>query len=659
MLPANLTFILNYPITCFSLFAFCTLLALGSNYFVIIRKYAEESAFLASLVFSLFLSFIVYVKNLDFYIMRYYWVFIALAGMCFSKRYHLLLLLLVSYAGSAVVHILLPADALPHPMWSYLLLTPPLMIIYYNLVSQSIWRQEKLMKNEASLRQKTEELDTILNTLNAMVAFKDNNNVYKKVNRTMGRFLGLTPEEAEGKSLYDLVHPDLAKTFHEEDMLVMKAGKASLNKLEIVASPATGKKVWLRYNKLPYIDENGEIAGVVFSADDVTEQVLAEIKIRESEERFRMIFENAPDGMALIENPTWRFIRVNKAYVEMLGFEEEEVLSLSPYDLVHPEDESHCRQLYHDVMFEGITHHTSEKRYIHKSGRIVHCSLSVFVVKENYLPKYMIVSLKDITLQKENDLRLKRYARQLEESNQNLQEFAYAASHDLREPLRTVVSYVQLLKRQLPDQHLSTSAEEFMQFVIGGAMRMENQIQALLEYSRVGKGELKLSRFDLKDAVENVCAGLKKQMIDNNAIVEAECLPKITGDRFQIEALFQNLISNAIKYRNPEKQPVIVITAQELEHYWQISVSDNGIGIEEEFLEKIFAVFRRLHNTREIPGTGVGLAICRRIVQRHGGNIWADATPGIGSTFHITLPKMIELNLLVATTHAASYSIQD
>ncbi len=637
--PPNAGFLIDYPVVNSLQFIAYTGVAIGSCYSDFLKKHLGNLAFAGSILFCLYLSYSVYESQLNFYIMRYYWVFIAVAGVCFSKRIHLILLLWVTYITTTIVHFVLPPEVIYYPMWSYVLFTPPLAFVFYTLVSQSIAKHEKLMESERSLRRKSEELDTILDTLNAMVAYKDSSNVLRKVNQAMANFMGMTKEEAEGMSLYDIVDPKLAREFHEEDKLVMKFGKPLLNRLEKIVSPQTKETLWFRTSKFPYLDENGQSTGVVFSSEDVTDQVQAEAKLRESEERFRMIFEYAPDGMALIDNSNWNFIKINRAFAEMLGYSESEIKLLSPFDIVHPEDVHICRDFYHEVTCGNLIHYISEKRYIHKNGKIVYGSLSVYVVREKGHAKYMIASLKDVTKQKESDIQLKHYARRLEESNQNLQEFAYAASHDRREPLRTVVSYVQLLKRKLPGEHLQGSTLEFMDFIIGGAMRMEMQIQALLDYSRVGKGELQVTNFDLKDAVERVCLGLRKQMIDNEAIVEVQDAPQISGDRFQIEALLQNLISNAIKYRSPQRKPHVIISAGSCDIYWKISISDNGIGIAEEFLDKIFAVFRRLHSQDHIPGTGVGLAICRRITQRHGGKIWAESQKGYGTTFHFILPK--------------------
>ncbi len=622
------------------------LYAAGSFYSNFLNKHLNSFAFYGSVIFCHYLTVLVYFTSLDFYIMRFYWVFMALSSICFSQKWKVLAILISGYAGTSVVHFLLPPEKIYYAIWSYIIMTPPLAFVFYYLVSQSIDRNKKLVENEHSLYLKTEELNTILDTLNAMVAYKDGNNVLKKVNHALAEFIGKPKQSIEVTSLYDLFEVETAREFHEEDLRVIRTGKPMMNKLEKITCPRTGQARWLRTSKFPFIGENGKIDGIVLSSDDVTDHILAEQKLRESEERFRMIFENAPDGMALIGHPAWHYIKINRAFTEMLGYTEAEILELSPFDIVHTDDHSICHQLYEDIVSSGIKHHASEKRYLHKNGKVVHCSLSVIVVQESGNPKYLIVSLKDITQQKENDLRLKHYARQLEESNQNLQEFAYATSHDLREPLRTVVSYVQLLKRQLPPEHLTGNTLEFMQFVIGGALRMDAQIQALLNYSRVGRGELNITGFDLKDAVGKVCQDLRKQMIDNHAVVEIMNSPEITGDRYQIEALLQNLISNAIKYRSPQREPVILIETSETALGWQISITDNGIGIDEEYLEKIFAVFRRLHNASDIPGTGVGLAICRRIVQRHLGEIWATSKPGAGTTFHITLPKILETGKL-------------
>ncbi len=237
-----------------------------------------------------------------------------------------------------------------------------------------------------------------------------------------------------------------------------------------------------------------------------------------------------------------------------------------------------------------------------------------------------------------NETRLLGYAKKLEESNHNLQEFAYVISHDLREPLRTISAYTQLLNRRLPPENQTQEIKDFSHFIIDAAKRMDGQINGILEYSRVGRDDLKLEKFCFSEILDLAKANLGLQIFNSKAKIEVlGDLPEIHADKMQMTMLLQNLIGNAIKYQKADMLPHIKISSKQEENFCEITVSDNGLGIEPQYLESIFGVFRRLHTQKEIEGTGIGLSICRRIAQRHGGKIWATSVFGEGSAFHFTL----------------------
>lgn len=223
-------------------------------------------------------------------------------------------------------------------------------------------------------------------------------------------------------------------------------------------------------------------------------------------------------------------------------------------------------------------------------------------------------------------------------ANRELESFAYVASHDLQEPLRMVASYCDLLKRRYGDK-LDSEAGEFIDFAVDGAKRMQALIEDLLTYSRLGKKDKAFKPTDCQQALDLALANLRAAIAESGAIVTHDPMPTVKGDGDQMAQVFQNLISNAIKFRNHEV-PRIHISAQKDGRNWVISVSDNGCGIESRYADRIFVIFQRLHNRREYPGTGIGLAICKKVIERHGGNIWMESEPGEGSTFHFTLPSM-------------------
>jgi two-component system CheB/CheR fusion protein len=234
---------------------------------------------------------------------------------------------------------------------------------------------------------------------------------------------------------------------------------------------------------------------------------------------------------------------------------------------------------------------------------------------------------------------LAKRAGELSTSNAELERFAYIASHDLQEPLRMVSSFLQLLQKRYKGQ-LDQKADQYIHYAVDGAERMKALIMDLLEYSRVGTGKDSFGEVDTAVVMQEVGDIFREKIIAARARVEIDLLPKIWGDKVQISQLFQNLLSNALKYHS-EKLPSIRVQAKEEATYWLFSVGDNGIGIDSQFFDKIFIIFQRLHNKSDYSGTGIGLAICKKIVERHGGRIWVESRPEEGSTFYFTISKKI------------------
>lgn len=263
---------------------------------------------------------------------------------------------------------------------------------------------------------------------------------------------------------------------------------------------------------------------------------------------------------------------------------------------------------------------------------ILRAKVGAFV--ELYLKNHELIS-QGQNLAVLND-RLKQRTEELEKINKELEKFAYVASHDLQEPLRTITSYIQLLQFKFKDK-LDDEANEFMDFVVKASGRMRNIILDLLQYSRINRENKPFEAVDcnivLKDALENLNNSIK----DSKAVITSGTLPVIHGDYLQMVQLFQNLIGNAIKFKCQERTPDIIVSAREADGgFCLLSIEDNGIGIDQKYAGKIFEIFQRLHPVDEYPGTGIGLAICMKIIERHGGKIWMTSEVGKGSTFYFT-----------------------
>ena len=235
-----------------------------------------------------------------------------------------------------------------------------------------------------------------------------------------------------------------------------------------------------------------------------------------------------------------------------------------------------------------------------------------------------------------SEYRLKNAMDDLKRSNEELQQFAYAASHDLKEPLRAIISYSQLLEEYYRDK-IDIEGKKFLDFILEGSYRMKKLIEDLLAYSRIATQNKTLKLTNLNDVLKDVLLNLQEATKETGAVINYGKLPILAVNETQIMQLFQNLISNAIKFQSDEI-PNINISAEQKNNIWEFSVKDNGIGIEPEFFDRIFKIFQRLHTREEYPGSGIGLAICKRIVQMHGGKIWVDSEIGKGSTFYFTIP---------------------
>jgi light-regulated signal transduction histidine kinase (bacteriophytochrome) len=252
--------------------------------------------------------------------------------------------------------------------------------------------------------------------------------------------------------------------------------------------------------------------------------------------------------------------------------------------------------------------------------------------------KYTVCLLRDVTDHHRQERELRRQAEELVRSNMELEQFAYVASHDLQEPLRIVSGYCQLLKRRYAGK-LDEDADKFINYAVEGSVRLQELINDLLAYSRVSTKAKPFAEVKLSDVAAQAMANLQMAINERGAEVRVDPLPVIMGDPYQLLQLFQNLIGNAVKFCS-ETSPKVWVSAVRDQDVWTISVKDNGIGIEPKHFEKIFTIFQRLHSREKYEGTGIGLAICKKVVQRHGGSIVVESEPGQGATFKFTLPAM-------------------
>ena len=252
-------------------------------------------------------------------------------------------------------------------------------------------------------------------------------------------------------------------------------------------------------------------------------------------------------------------------------------------------------------------------------------------------PGQFAVIFMDVTARKHAEAQLQRTIADLERSNTELEQFAYIASHDLQEPLRMVSSYTQLLDQRYGEQ-LDDKAKKYIHYAVDGAVRMQTLINDLLAYSRVGSQSRPPTATDSLAALNAASQNLTTLIEESQSLITHDTLPTLHADPSQLALVFQNLLSNAIKFRGSEP-PRIHVSAKKILGHWLFSLKDNGIGIEPQHAQRVFVIFQRLHTRAEYPGTGIGLAVCQRIITRHGGKIWFDSTLGQSTTFFFTLPR--------------------
>ena len=287
------------------------------------------------------------------------------------------------------------------------------------------------------------------------------------------------------------------------------------------------------------------------------------------------------------------------------------------------------------LLQEEINSRLAVEKTLYEKNQILQQEISTRRAVEKALQEQNLLLQQEISNRQYAESALLKSNQELARSNAELEQFAYVASHDLQAPLATIASYAQLLEKRYKDQ-LDSQAIKFIGNIVHGCTRMQTLIDDLLEYSRVGRSQRPFELVDCNQVIQQTIANLQGAINDTEAVVTYNNLPTVMGDISQLLQLFQNLVGNAIKYRQ-DAAPTVHITASKQNENWLFSISDNGIGIAPQHQERIFQIFQRLHTQREYSGTGIGLAICQKIAERHGGSIWVDSEPGQGSTFYFTL----------------------
>jgi PAS domain S-box-containing protein len=363
------------------------------------------------------------------------------------------------------------------------------------------------------------------------------------------------------------------------------------------------------------------------------ERKQAEEALRESEDRYRDLVE-CSQYLICTHDLQGQILSVNQEGARLLGYNKTDLLQKNVRDLLNPRFMDEFAAYLDTIQKYRVAKGFMQIRAAAGDYRIweYHNTLRT----EGVASPIVRAIAHDVTERKDVERALREKTEELARSNEDLEQFAYVASHDLQEPLRTVTSYVQLLAKRYKGK-LDADADEFIGFTVDGAVRMWNLVNDLLTYSRVGMRNNELEPTDSDTILAQSVNDLKVAIEESGALVTHDPLPVVMADRSQLEQLFRNLIGNAIKFRGSEP-PCVHISASRNGNGWTFSVRDNGIGIAPEYSDRIFVIFQRLHSREKYAGTGIGLAVCKKIVERHGGRIWVKSDLGKGATFYFILP---------------------
>ncbi|EON76162.1 multi-sensor signal transduction histidine kinase [Lunatimonas lonarensis] len=457
-------------------------------------------------------------------------------------------------------------------------------------------------------------------------------------NKAIEKINGIDSNEIVGRNLLELFPSHRETPLFSSYVEVANSGVSKIME-EVYAGDLVSTPTWLRIVVVPLA---GDIA---ILSQNITDQKVAQEKLRASEAKYRTIFDIASVGIAQADPRTGRITLVNSYYETITGYSQAELYAMNFKELTHPDDRQRDWEIYSKAA-RGEAEYKNEKRYVRKDGSIVWVRLHVvFVRDEEGAPILSVAICEEITERKTYEQQLlalndslKKYAHELEQSNAELEQFAFITSHDLQEPLRMISSFMDQLKRKYGDQ-LDEKANQYIHFASDGAKRMKRIVVDLLEYSRAGKCEDSIEYVDLAELVADYQLLRRKVMSDKFVKLNVAKLPTVKCCKAPLIQALHCLLDNAINYSKPGESPVISIQSAELEGYWEISISDQGIGIAPENHERIFVIFQRLNNQQEYAGTGIGLSIAKKQVESWGGKIRVESTLGEGSTFYFTIPK--------------------
>lgn len=450
-----------------------------------------------------------------------------------------------------------------------------------------------------------------------------------------------TNESSHNEFWKSLIHPDdLEKV--EKNLQKTLSGKKNKWSQEFRVRKSNGQTIYILDRGRVIRNNEGKAIRLIGSTQDISERKKIEDEIISQKQRFSNVIEGTNAGTWEWNVQTGETI-FNETWAEIIGYslKELEPISIQTWQkFAHPEDFIESgKQL--DLHFSGKSdRYEAECRMLHKDGHWVWVldRGKVLSWTEDGKPLMMFGTHVDITQKKKREEEIKTANQKLQSANEELRSFASVASHDMKEPLRMISSFLELLEMKYHSV-LDEKGIQYIRFAVDGAKRLSRLTGDMMEYATIGFDPKDLKKLDLNEIIQEVLAIKQNELEEGKVKIETQKLPSVLGIKTPIKTVFINLISNAIKYQKQGNTPLVKISAENLKDLVKITVEDNGIGIEKEYFDQIFALFGRLHSKKEFGGTGLGLSVSKKIIRQHGGDIWVESELGIGSKFHFTLKK--------------------
>jgi PAS domain S-box-containing protein len=499
-------------------------------------------------------------------------------------------------------------------------------------------------QSEEKLAEERELFRLVIENMPDQIYLKDTESRFMLCNMPVAINAGCTSQaDMIGKTDFDFLPEEIAKQCFIDEQNIIQSGIPLINHEEHMPDKLTGKSLWSLTTKFPLRNNAGNMIGLVGINHDITNRKIAEKELENVNRELSILFNSIDEIFFSVNMTTLKVIQISATCEKLYGYNQSEVMAnyMLWLDIIHPDDKNIIDN--ENEMLRRGEQVNNQYRIIRKDKLIrwVETKITPTLDRDGNLIRVDGVT-RDISKRKHDEELLQKSQvslvlnnLELERKNKELEQFAYVASHDLQEPLRTTISFVEIFRQQYFGK-LDSKADKYLNYIVEASDRMRVLIKDLLDFSRIGINK-DLEKVDCNIIFHDVIRDIDKAIKDSNAEIKAEHLPVISGYATELKQLFQNLIINSIKFRKKNVPLKINIAAHKENDYWRFAFTDNGIGIDQQHNERIFIIFQRLHTRSEYQGSGIGLSHCKKIVELHHGKIWVESTPNEGSTFYFTI----------------------